>query len=315
MKVSWYKAVDGLNVVLGAGETRHIRTLRQYFDECWDPVKDMWTMYSRAMLPLGSEHTNNRIERAFRSMKDELKLRLSGRITISQAIPCLVDWAEGQLDDRYTAAQCQSISITDSDPHIAAMFKEAGQTLTYYACLKLKTAVDRLKEKSEMMRMLENGGVEEIWKVDDTNITKKYDTSSFDCNCTFHRQHRCPCSHMLFVRQTEGIALFDPALYSPQYLAVRQHDLLQDLPAQEDDDAEEDSLLKDIVVVDDVDEPFHVKQLTVSQKCNILFSKLQCLSNLICSYSGTDAFLHYVNEIDHIWQLMHQGQRNFDRQF
>ena len=99
MKVSWYKAVDGLNVVLGAGETRHIRTLRQYFDECWDPVKDMWTMYSRAMLPLGSEHINNRIKRAFRSMKDELMLRLSGHMTISQTIPCLVDWAEGQLDD------------------------------------------------------------------------------------------------------------------------------------------------------------------------------------------------------------------------
>ena len=143
-KNTWYKVIHNVNVILGTGEKKHVKTLCQYFDDCWDPIKNMWSMYSRTSLPLGSENTNNRIERAFRSMKDELKMRLPGRISIYEAIPCLIDWAEGQLSERYITAQCQSVRILDSDPDISQIYKKAGQALTYHACLNLKTAVDRL---------------------------------------------------------------------------------------------------------------------------------------------------------------------------
>ena len=217
-KNTWYKVIHNVNIILGTGEKKHVKTLRQYFDDCWDPIRNMWSMYSRTSLPLGSENTNNRIERAFRSMKDELKMRLPGRISIYQAIPCLIDWAEGQLSERYITAQCQSVQILDSDPDISQIYKKAGQALTYHACLKLKTAVDRLKDRRKMMQLLENGEVEETWKVGNKIINKQYNTSLCQCNCTFFKQNRCLCSHILFVRQAEGICLFDPTLYPKEYL-------------------------------------------------------------------------------------------------
>ena len=91
-------------------------------------------MYSQTSLPLGSENTNNRIERAFWSMKDELKMRLPGHISIYEAIPCLIDWAEGQLSERYITAQCQSVRILDSDPDISQMYKKS-RSGSYISCL------------------------------------------------------------------------------------------------------------------------------------------------------------------------------------
>ena len=67
----------------------------------------------------------------------------------------------------------------------------------------------------------------------------------------------------------------------------------------------------DTEVVDDNEDSSSKEKLTVSQKHNILFPKLQRLSNLICSYFGTEAFLQYVNEFDHIEQLVRRGQKIF----
>ena len=107
------------------------------------------------MLPLGNEHTNNRIERSFRSMKDLLKWSIPGRVDISQAIPSLVNWAEEQLDDRYTDAQCHSVRISDPDPELAAIYKEAGQVLTYMATKQLKKTIDLMVRREDKITVLE----------------------------------------------------------------------------------------------------------------------------------------------------------------
>ena len=45
-KNTWYKVIHNVNIILGTGEKKHVKTLRQYFDYCWDPIKNMWSMYS-----------------------------------------------------------------------------------------------------------------------------------------------------------------------------------------------------------------------------------------------------------------------------
>ena len=161
------------------------------------------------------------------------------------------------------------------------------------------------------MQQLENGNVKETWKVDDKVITQKYNTSLFQCNCTFYRQNRCPCSHILFVRQTEGIALFDPTMYPKEYLSRREKKFLEDLPTLGSEEKKDNHFSTNMDVVDSDEESSESRKLTVSQKHNILFPKLQRLSNLICSYFGTEAFLQYVNEFDYIEKLVRKGQKIF----
>ena len=136
----------------------------------------MWARYARTMLPLGNEHTNNRIERSFRSMKDLLKWSISGRVDISQAIPSLVNWAEEQLDDRYTDAQCHSVRISDPDPELAAIYKEAGQVLTYMATKQLKKTIDLMVRREDKMTVLEIGVQERLIK-NNEEIIIQYETT------------------------------------------------------------------------------------------------------------------------------------------
>ena len=87
---------------------------------------------------------------------------IPGRVNISQAIPCLVNWAEEQLDDRYTDAQCHSVRISDPDPELAAMYKEAGQVLMYMAIKQLKKTIDLMVRREDKMIVLDEGVQEKL---------------------------------------------------------------------------------------------------------------------------------------------------------
>merc|ERR1712240_552304 len=94
-------------------------------------------------------------------------------------------------------------------------------------------------------------------------------------------------------------------------LTKREHYLLEDLPAVDSEEKIDKNEVTDTEVVDGIEDSSSYQKLTVSQKHNILFPKLQRLSNLICSYFGTEAFPQYVNEFDHIEQLVRRGEKIF----
>ena len=239
-----------------------------------------------------------------------LKWSIPGRVDISQAIPSLVNWAEEQLDDRYTDAQCHSVRISDPDPELAAIYKEAGQVLTYMATKQLKKTIDLMVRREDKMTVLEIGVQERLIK-NNEEIIIQYETTPEACSCTFVRQFNCPCRHMLLLRRTLGLPLFDLSLYAPQHLVNRCHDpLVQEHEHQE-------LLGKNPNRInqhghDDVDEAEQIeKVLLPSQKHNIVFPKLQRISNLLCSFHGTKSFLSYVEEIDIIEQRVRRGQSIF----
>ena len=309
-KVDWDKAVEGVEVKLGAGEQARFTTLAEYFDECWDNGQEMWAMFARATLPMGGDNTNNRIERAFRSMKDTLKIWIRGRVNMAQAVPCLVDWAEAQLENRYVAAQCHSVSIVDPDPEIAAMFKEAGQELNYKTCINLKSSVDLLRKRGDKMTVID-GGVEEVLSKDGEEVVKLYSTSEDSCNCTYYQQYRVPCRHLLLLRRHQGLPLFSKELFQPQDLAGSRHSLLAEEQEQEGEEGSSDQPPP----VDDVDEQGRpVKVLTPGQKHNIVFPKLQRLSNLLSSSFGQEAFLRYVEELDEVEARVRRGKSIFNNE-
>ena len=307
-QAAWNKVIEGVDVKLGAGKQQRFTSLREYFDKCWAPVCDMWAMYARAKLPLGDENTNNRVERAFRTMKELLRMHFAGRIDIEKAVPCLIAWVEDQLEGRYTEAQCHSIRLSDPDPELDALYMEAGKHLSYHACRQLKVSVELLKKLEVRMKVLESGEVEETIK---KNTVVLRQTSENECSCTYFAHHRCPCRHILLLRKVRGLPLFDLSLYPLQHLAARRHDVLQEGGLQEELGAGGLHSMAGEVDQEEEEEVRGVKVLSGSQKHNILFPKLQRLSNMICSSFGTEAFLSYVNEFDVVERRVRSGQLIF----
>ena len=109
-----------------------------------------------------------------------------------------MNWAEEQLDDRYTDAQCHSVRISDPDPELAAIYKEAGQVLTYKATKQLKKTIDLMVRREDKMTVLEKG-VPEILIKNNEEIIIQYETSPEACSCTFVRQFNCHRRHMLLL--------------------------------------------------------------------------------------------------------------------
>ena len=99
----WYDLIDGIEVKVVS--TGNYVKLAEYFDRNWVPVIKMWALFERKKLPLGAEHTTNRLERTFRSMKLELKTYNIGEVSMARAVYQLVSWAENQIEDRYIVAQ------------------------------------------------------------------------------------------------------------------------------------------------------------------------------------------------------------------
>ena len=134
---------EGVQVRIGAGEQGHITSLTKYFDERWIKCVEMWAMYERKNLPLGDKNTTNRIERSFRSMKDELLNYNLGDVSTARAVTQLVEWAENNIEERYAAAHRHRMQIFDADPIVQDLYTEASLELTDTGCIAFKRSMDK----------------------------------------------------------------------------------------------------------------------------------------------------------------------------
>ena len=161
-EVKWRKMIDGIKVKKGTGDQVHFdQTLEKYYDENWGNCIPMWARHSRRNIPIGTEHTNNRIENAFGKIKADLKLNNTKDVTIEMAILQLVQWAEDKLDYRYVVAQRKRLQIQDLDnPELVQVYIEAAEELNDTGCLALKKSLDLMKKNGDKMEVVQ-GGVEE----------------------------------------------------------------------------------------------------------------------------------------------------------
>ena len=123
----------------------------------------MWARYARRNLPLGKDHTNNRLENAFGKMKADLRLNNTSDVTIEMAILHLVQWAESKLDYWYVSAQRKRMQIQDiSNPEIVKVYLDAAEDLNDTGCIALKKSYDSMKKREDKMTMSEDGVVENM---------------------------------------------------------------------------------------------------------------------------------------------------------
>ena len=103
---AWVEEVDGVEIRVGVGENIKYVPVLDYYSKNWEPCRSMWARFERKSLPLGEEHTTNRLERAFGVLKGEMKVNNHNTdITIEKAIVEIVSWAERKLTDGFTSSQ------------------------------------------------------------------------------------------------------------------------------------------------------------------------------------------------------------------
>ena len=131
----WYEMIHNVEVKPRAGEEGKWVELKSYYDKNWAPHVKMWAKYARCHLPLGKEHTNNRLERAFRTMKRFIEDSNLGKVSTARALQLLLQLAENRLETLYTMSQRKRMQIFDAVPAIKEQYREAAKELTGPGCL------------------------------------------------------------------------------------------------------------------------------------------------------------------------------------
>ena len=242
------EVIAGIRVRIGNGDKAYYANLSEYFEKNWKSCSEKWLTCRRRNIPgLEDENTNNRLERLWRSMKDYLRAITTGTVSISKAVVLLVKFAENQLIDRYTWQMRHTMRIAHSDPAVVEEYTDASKELNDRGMMMFKKSVDLLLKYEDTMEIVEGegAGVKEKFKKkknkEGGTIEKEleYDVKNYKadekrCNCSWSVRCGAPCRHILLVRRTRGLPMFQLGLFSSKFFKERCHDMEQDSVIQTD---------------------------------------------------------------------------------
>lgn len=321
----WMKEMQGVEVRIGGGQQAKYVCLADYYAKNWAPVQSMWARFERRPLPIGMENTTNRLERAFGVMKHDLKMSSIGDLTIEMAVVLVVRWAESKLEEACATAQRKTMKIFDNDPEITKEFENAALELNETGCLAFKKSIDLMKKNIEKMTVVE-GGVKERFsrKVDDEQLEdnvdeenndgdKKvietvYDTSEKDCSCTRWRQDSHACRHILFLRRSRKLPMFDKVLFIEYFHLERTDDLdaleIEDIKDNNNDEDKFSTQPQD----DDQEEEDFV--LEPGEKYRLATESTTGVRDLMCHF-GTPQFMDFLWQLEVAKRRMRRGRSIF----
>ena len=267
-KVRFEKIIAGVEVRVGNGDQAYFVNLQEYFSKNWVECETMWMMAHRKnIVGLEEENTNNRIERLWRTLKDYLKQMASGQMSIHKAVKTLVKFEEERIDDKYVWDQRHTMCLFDRDPSVKEEYANAAVKLNDRGMKKFKESVDMMRKRAAMMKVCndEDGRdcIKEIFNNkectdrmdiveedvlhledddEDTGVTKDeydddekklnvkfYKTDVQSCNCSWSVRAGSPCRHVLFLRKSKDLDLFDPSLFNNRFMKERNQDLSTDV--------------------------------------------------------------------------------------
>ena len=108
----------------------------------------MWIKLHRISFPMLGDHTTNRIERQFWSLKLSLKDTFGSLPDTISTIVHLIEFIDKRLSERRIFAETKSLVIYDSNEIIYALNTEASQILNERGCRIFRRALKLyLKEK------------------------------------------------------------------------------------------------------------------------------------------------------------------------
>ena len=311
--LNWIKVIERVEVKPRPGPDGTWVLLSDYFTKNWGSCVDMWTIHERNNLPIGNINTNNHLERAFRSMKNWLRMLHVGLVTTETAVRDLVCWAEQQLQFRYTGARRKIMQISDPNPVLMSLYGEAAKVLTRPGCLKFKEMMEKMLKVEAFMTVEEGGGVKQVFKsVTDTNpeVSKVYQTTEASCGCVWRQHHTsCPCHHMLFLRRHLGLSMFDKAIFGELYHRdLRNRDLERAVEQEvnEDDDGHSEATGVDVDPDGSNNTEDGIDYSDFREKFRIARTRVDWLLNEICQY-GKKQFTEAMGALEQLEVRARQG--------
>ena len=310
--INWTKVASGVEVKPRAGPKGTWVLLEDYFNKNWLNCIEMWTMHERNNLPVGKEHTNNRLERAWRTMKLMLVTLNVGQVSIATAVRNLVYWAEMQLRTRYTDSRRKVMHISDPDPALMQLYSEAAKELTKPGMMLFKEKIMYMHKFEASMSVLDDGQVEQVFKTEtETSLsqTTVYQTTETSCNCVTRRRNpSCPCYHTLFLRRSRCLPLFVKELFGERY---HRDERIRDLDDAEDvkNPPSEDKIEDEEAVPDNPEAELEneVDYSNLQQKFQIANAKFGWLLGAFCGL-GKPEFRRYMGELEILAQRVRMGQ-------
>lgn len=275
-----------------------------YFEKNWVSCAEMWIKFYRNDLPLFGDHTTNRIERQFWTLKESLADRFGKKVKTADAIIHLINLIHDRLDERQIFNNNKRLVIFDQDKNIHDLNKMASQHLNERGCIFFNKALKLLSKRRNNLSYSEDG----ICEVFQNGESKLYVCTQISCTCIFNKENRAPCLHMLFRRDYEKQSLFDPETFDQRYRRnLNDHNVNHTTSGINDDNQD------DIGVTDDFnfDHTVPVDDTTVSlndsEKYKIIMPVLTNIASIISCHS-TKTFLNYVDEFRSLESFVRRGK-------
>ena len=123
--------VHGVVVTVGKSE----RDLTDYYNKNWISCKEMWVKYLRKHLPLLGDHTTNRIERMFWTLKKSISDTFNSVPKTITSVMHLVKFADQRITERSQLNTMRSLRIYSNDLFIKDLNEQASLALNDQGCI------------------------------------------------------------------------------------------------------------------------------------------------------------------------------------
>ena len=131
--------------------------------------------------------------------------------------------------------------------------------------------------------------------------SKIYNSTEDSCDCTFHKENRAPCHHILWIRKDDyNVEMFDLNMFDLRYHRAKADEVV--LTTNEDTGVcdENQNTLRNL---DRDESQTPAISLTDREKYRCIMPLLTTIGNLVCCYS-TDQFFRYLNELKEVENLI-----------
>ena len=297
----WEEAVKGVQFCKGGEYV----DLEPYMSKNWLSCKEMWAKCCRKGLLICGENTTCRLERMWKTVKDDIKAKYGGRkVTTARCIIHVVTFVDSRLQGGLLGAQIKICRIFDDDPDVAAQYEKAGEVLNDKGCRTFQQNVNGMRKRREKMVVSEEG-VTETFIRDGEQVPKLYKTTDSSCSCTYFQNFGVPCRHVLFFRMENQLSLFDKTLWRPFFHFERAFDL-DDGEQDQDENLPAARHHADSGGCSPSESEDEGKVLDQTEKYKLCQRKANQLTDFLCG-QGTAQFLKSMEEWDEILQRARKG--------
>ena len=256
-------------------------------------------------MPLSNINTTNHVERCFGVLKYVLKMNNRKKIPMESAVIQIVQWAENKFICGSTDALRKDMSIYHPDPIIQGEYSAAAAILNKSGCLALKKTIELLEKYEDNMSFDEACVVEtSALTGSEKGLRRQYQTTDLTCDCSFRRKNLHVCRHILFLRRSLNLPLFDPETFSDYYKKADFEKGDERLDIQKQAALMSDSSVE---VSSNNDSDEEIVTFSHNEKFRICRSSLSDLEEIMPKF-GTQQFIQYMWELEIIKKRIREGK-------